>query len=183
MRGKCYCDNYSYHGPKGKVVDAVCPECGQGLPIIGITIDLIVEHEGKIVLVKRRKHGWALPGGFVDYDETLEEAAVREAKEELGASKVTLRSQFHTYGDPDRDRPRRNVSVVYVACVDKVVTLADREPSERQQLEDEGIEDIQLYDLHNMPRLAFDHNELVGDYLAVKRRLVPLRTRRASGDV
>ena len=113
MRGKCYCDKCK------KTVEANCPACGQGLPIIAITVDLIVEQAGKLWLVKRKAHGWALPGGYVEYDETLEEAAMREGREELGAREVTLLSQFHTYGDPGRD-PRRNVTVAYIAQVDKV---------------------------------------------------------------
>ena len=72
------------------------------------TVDIIIETEGeKIVLIQRKNppFGWALPGGFVDYGESLEEAAVREAREETSLE-VNLVRQMHTYSDPNRD-PRR----------------------------------------------------------------------------
>jgi len=165
MRGKCYCDKCS------KTVEAKCPSCGQGLPIINITVDLIIAQAGKLWLVKRKAHGWALPGGYVEYDETLEEAAMREGREELGAQEVTLLSQFHTYGDPGRD-PRRNVTVAYVAQVDKVAP-------DMKALRKEGIEGVKAFPIAKLPSLVFDHNEIVADYLAFKRRLLPLKVRRA----
>jgi ADP-ribose pyrophosphatase YjhB (NUDIX family) len=165
MRGKCYCDKCK------KTVEANCPACGQGLPIINITVDLIIVQAGKLWLVKRKAHGWALPGGYVEYDETLEEAAMREGREELGAREVALLSQFHTYGDPGRD-PRRNVTVAYIAQVDKVAP-------DMAALREEGIEDVKAFPTAELPPLVFDHNEIVADYLAFKQRLLPLKVRRA----
>ncbi len=66
------------------------------------TVDIIIELEDKgIILIKRKNppHGWAIPGGFVDYGESLEDAAKREAKEETSLN-VELIKQFHTYSDP-----------------------------------------------------------------------------------
>ncbi len=85
------------------------------------TVDIIIEitrrngQEG-IILIKRKNppHGWALPGGFVDRGESLEEAAVREAKEETSLD-IRLTSQFHTYSDPKRDPRQHTISTVYVA--------------------------------------------------------------------
>jgi len=89
-------------------VSKKCPYCGN--PIEKYlhpypTVDIIIEMEnGGIILIKRKNPpiSWALPGGFVDYGESLEHAAVREAKEETSLE-ITLKSQFHTYSDPQRD--------------------------------------------------------------------------------
>jgi len=165
MRGKCYCDQCH------KYYEVKCPK-GHDLPIICVTIDLIVEEDGKLWLVKREDGSWALPGGFVDYDETIEEAAEREGREELGAKKVTLLSQFHTYGDPARD-VRRTVAVVFLARVDRVA------PS-KEELDKDGLQEVRAFPLDQIPeKLAFDHSEIVADYLAFRRRLLPLRVRRA----
>ncbi|MEO0115069.1 MAG: NUDIX hydrolase, partial [candidate division WOR-3 bacterium] len=69
-----------------------------------LTVDIIIDYDGKIVLIKRKNppFGWALPGGFVDYGETVENAAIREAKEETGLDLKELK-QFHVYSDPNRD--------------------------------------------------------------------------------
>ena len=69
------------------------------------TVDIIIELTGGgVVLIERKNppHGWALPGGFVDYGESLEAAAVREAEEETSL-RVELIEQFYTYSDPSRD--------------------------------------------------------------------------------
>ncbi|MDP2268479.1 MAG: NUDIX hydrolase, partial [Deltaproteobacteria bacterium] len=81
------------------------------------TVDIIIE-TGKrgIILIKRKNfpHGWALPGGFVDYGEALEEAARREAKEETGLE-VELVRQLHTYSDPARDPRHHTITTVFIA--------------------------------------------------------------------
>jgi 8-oxo-dGTP diphosphatase len=80
------------------------------------TVDIIIELPDGIVLIERRNLpvGWALPGGFVDYGESLEHAAVREAKEETGLS-VCLTRQFYTYSDPTRDARHHTLSTVFIA--------------------------------------------------------------------
>ena len=79
-------------------------------------MDIIIEIEGGIVLIERKNppFGWALPGGFVDYGESFEQAAVREALEETGL-RVTLTRQFHTYSDPGRDPRQHTASTVFIA--------------------------------------------------------------------
>ena len=80
------------------------------------TVDIIIELESGIVFIKRADppFGWALPGGYVDYGESLEEAACREALEETGL-KIELLGQFHTYSDPLRDARQHNISTVFIA--------------------------------------------------------------------
>ena len=80
------------------------------------TVDIIIEIESGIVFIKRANppYGWALPGGYVDYGESLEEAACREALEETGL-KIKLLGQFHTYSEPSRDARQHNISTVFIA--------------------------------------------------------------------
>ena len=123
------------------------------------TVDIIIEiqrEDGKegIVLIKRKNppHGWAIPGGFVDYGESLEEAAVREAKEETSLD-VQLKKQLHTYSDPDRDPRQHTISTVFVAS-------ARGRPKADDDAQEIGIftkEEINF-------SLAFDHNKILTDY-------------------
>jgi ADP-ribose pyrophosphatase YjhB (NUDIX family) len=127
------------------------------------TVDIIIEIKRKngqegIILIKRKNppHGWALPGGFVDLGESLEEAAVREAKEETSLD-IILKSQFHTYSDPKRDPRKHTISTVYVAT-------AQGRPKAQDDAQDIGIfteEEI------NFP-LAFDHQKILADYFKQK---------------
>jgi 8-oxo-dGTP diphosphatase len=119
-----------------------------------VTVDLIVEVAGKIVLIKRAKppYGWALPGGFVDYGESLETAAVREALEETNL-RITLKEQFHTYSDPDRDPRHHTVTTVYIAEANGFPRAGD----------DAG--EAQLFSRDKLPgNLAFDHEKIIDDY-------------------
>ena len=100
------------------------------------TVDIIIEledgerdYEGgnkRIVLIYRKNHpvGWALPGGFVDYGETLESAAIREAFEETSL-KVDLIRQFHTYSDSNRDPRQHTITTVYIARAEGTPRGAD----------------------------------------------------------
>lgn len=123
------------------------------------TVDLIIEMtrpDGKkgIVLIKRKNSppGWALPGGFVDYGESLEEAARREALEETSLD-VTLEYQFHTYSAPDRDPRLHTISTVYVATGSGSLRAAD----------DAGEAGIFTREEMAFP-LAFDHQKILNDY-------------------
>ena len=95
-------------------VSETCPQCGHRFSRYRNptpTVDIIIEYQSQgLVLIERQKppYGFALPGGFVEYGESLEEAAVREAKEETGLD-VKLLGQFHSYSDPHRD-PRQRKS-------------------------------------------------------------------------
>ena len=127
------------------------------------TVDIIIEIKRKngqegIILIKRKNppHGWALPGGFVDRGESLEEAAVREAKEETSLD-IKLINQFHTYSDPNRDPRKHTISTVYVATAQG-----------RPIAQDDAL-DIMIFTEEeiNFP-LAFDHQKILADYFKQK---------------
>lgn len=129
------------------------------------TVDIIIEVEREdghtgILLIKRRNPplGWALPGGFVDYGESLEEAAVREAKEETSLD-VTLKRQFRTYSAPDRDPRQHTISTVYIAS-------ASGTPRARDDALDIGVYTQEEIDFP----LAFDHEKILADYFSEKQR-------------
>lgn len=135
-----------------------CPYCGKDIVYYRNpfpTVDIIIELEGHgIVLIKRKNppYGWAIPGGFVDYGESLEEAAVREAKEETSLD-VTLQKQMHAYSKPDRDPRHHTISVVYIAAAQGVPVAADDAAS------------IGVFTKDNLPEpLAFDHAQILADY-------------------
>ena len=90
------------------------------------TVDIIIEIGEAIVLIERKNPppGWALPGGFVDYGESFEDAARREALEETGLE-VQLLRQLHTYSHPDRDARRHTASTVFIATASGVPLAAD----------------------------------------------------------
>ncbi len=124
------------------------------------TVDIIIElKSGGIVLIERKNHpyGWAMPGGFVDLGETLEEAAVREAFEETSL-KVRLKAQLHAYSDPKRDPRMHTVSVVFVA-------EAVGAPKARDDAKAAGV-----FGEDDLPEdLAFDHARILKDYFRWKR--------------
>lgn len=127
------------------------------------TVDVIIHDAGLgIVLVERKNppHGWALPGGFVDYGEACEDAAVREAKEETGLD-VLLTGLLGVYSDPGRDPRFHTMSVVYTAQAKDVSLLAAGDDAGKAQ----------FYPLDGLPPLAFDHGRIVADYMDVLARL------------
>ena len=135
----------------------LCPYCGRAVekylnPFP--TVDIIIEVENGIVLIKRKNppYGWALPGGFVDYGESLEAAAIREAREETSLQ-VELISQFGAYSDPDRDPRKHTITVVFIA-------KAAGEPRAADDAAGAGV-----FSLHSLPNdLAFDHGRILKDY-------------------
>ena len=137
-----------------------CPFCGREIeryknPLP--TVDIIIETEKGIVLIKRKNppYGWALPGGFVDYGETLEDAAVREAKEETSLD-VELISQFRAYSDPSRDPRHHTISVIFRARAVSGTPVAS----------DDAIE-AGIFNSENLPNaLAFDHGRILQDYFS-----------------
>lgn len=122
------------------------------------TVDLIIEWKKQgVVLIERSNSplGWALPGGYVDYGESVEAAAVREAQEETSLE-VQLIGQFHTYSDPNRDPRQHNLSIVFVA-------RASGTPKA-----DADTKNIGVFSQDNLPvPLAFDHSRILRDYFQV----------------
>jgi ADP-ribose pyrophosphatase YjhB (NUDIX family) len=124
------------------------------------TVDIIVEQEGGLVLILRRNEPrlWAIPGGYCDYGESLEQAAVREAREETGLE-VELIEQFHTYSDPQRDPRQHNITTVYIArAIGGTLHAQD------------DAQEIAIFSEDDLPaRLAFDHARILEDYFLYKK--------------
>jgi len=135
-----------------------CPKCKKDIEVYQNpipTVDIIIEIDLMgVVLIKRKNppYGWAIPGGFVDYGESLEKAAVREAKEETDLD-VKLVRQFHTYSDPKRDPRHHSISTVYIGKANGI-----------PQAKDDALE-IGTFNESNLPEeIAFDHRSILKDY-------------------
>lgn len=137
-----------------------CPHCQKPIQVYRNpvpTVDIIIEIGEAIVLIKRKNppHGWALPGGFVDYGESYETAALREAEEETGLIVENLQ-QFRTYSNPDRDPRQHTASTIFIAQADRQPTAGD------------DATEAELFTEENVPELAFDHGRIVADYFAFR---------------
>ncbi len=128
-------------------------------PHPAVTTDIVIftirQDELKVLLIKRalppHKGEWALPGGFINLGESLEEGARRELVEETGVSGVYL-EQLYTFGQPDRDPRERVITVAYYALVpsDKLEILAGSD-----------AEGVSWFGMKEIPNLAFDHQEIL----------------------
>ena len=137
-----------------------CPHCQKSIQLYRNpvpTVDIIIEFGTSIILIKRKNppFGWALPGGFVDYGESYEAAALREAKEETGLEVKNLQ-QFRTYSDPDRDPRQHTASTIFIAQADKPPIAGD------------DAAEAALFTSENLPELAFDHGRILADYFLFK---------------
>lgn len=137
--------------------NTTCPTCGASIVPVNPfpTVDIIIETDNKgIVLIKRKNppYGWAIPGGFVDYGETLEEAAVREALEETSLN-VELIRQFHVYSAPDRDPRQHTIATVFIGKAIGTPVAAD------------DAKEAGIFTKDTLPEnLAFDHAKILDDY-------------------
>lgn len=128
---------------------------------VDVIIFTVTDSRLKVLLVKRArppfKGSWAIPGGFVRPDEDLEQAALRELREETGVADVYL-EQLYSWGDPKRDPRGRVISVSYFALVrPETVRLVKGSDAAR----------VAWFEVYKLPRLAFDHRSIL-DY-ALKR--------------
>jgi 8-oxo-dGTP diphosphatase len=124
------------------------------------TTDMIIEMPGGgVVLIERKNepHGWAIPGGFIDYGESAEHAALREAKEETGLE-VELIEQFHAYSAPHRDPRHHTIAIVFIGRA-----------SGKPRGGDDALR-AEVFSEDDLPSpLAFDHAEVLADYFAYRR--------------
>ena len=134
-----------------------------------VTVDVVIfsilDEDLKVLLIKRKawpyEGMWAIPGGFVKSDESLEIAAYRELGEETGvSSEEVYLEQLYTFGEPDRDPRTRVITVAYFALVsaDKLSPQAASD-----------AEDVNWFSVYNLPSLAFDHREIL-DYALIRLR-------------
>ncbi len=144
-----------------------CPHCGKpvgSIPVPCSTVDAIIETvPGHLLLVRRRYPplGWALPGGFVEYGESLEKACRREVQEETGLRVRTLR-QLHSYSDPSRDPRRHTITTVFIACV------------EGHPRAGSDAAEVVEFPFRALPgTICFDHRSILEDFLTGRWGISP----------
>ncbi len=123
-------------------------------PTVDIIIELIDQPQRPIILIERKNppYGWAIPGGFVDYGESVEAAALREALEEVRLN-IQLIEQFGVYSDPQRDSRQHTLSIVFIATGRGCPQAAD------------DAKTVQVFSLWELPQtLCFDHGKILQDY-------------------
>jgi O-acetyl-ADP-ribose deacetylase (regulator of RNase III)/ADP-ribose pyrophosphatase YjhB (NUDIX family) len=124
-----------------------------------VTVDAIIELPEGIVIIQRSNppFGWALPGGFVDYGESLEDAVKREAKEETNLDLTEIK-QLHTYSNPERDPRFHTIGTVFIAKAKGRPKAGD---------DAAGLKIIKPAEIKKLD-FAFDHKDILQDYLKMK---------------
>ena len=123
-------------------------------PTVDIIIELVDKPSRPIVLIERKNEpfGWAIPGGFVDYGESIESSAIREAKEEVSLD-VELVEQFYVYSDPTRDPRQHTLAIVFIATAKGEPVAAD------------DAKNLGIFHQWDLPQnLCFDHDRIMEDY-------------------
>ncbi|MEM0202955.1 MAG: NUDIX hydrolase [Archaeoglobaceae archaeon] len=120
-----------------------------------LAVDAIIPYNRKIVLIKRKnepfKDFYALPGGIVEYGETVENAVLREVEEETGL-KGKIHSLVGVYSDPNRDPRGHFVSICFIVI-----------PTGGELRSGSDAKEVALFSLHELPKLAFDHEKMIKD--------------------
>lgn len=146
--------------------DVPCPKCGEPVTMYknpAPTVDIVIYDPVRgVVLIERANepHGWALPGGFIDYGETCEHAAIREAKEETNLD-VILTEIIGVYSDPTRDPRHHTMSVAYAAVAKDISMLAAGDDAQNAR----------FFPVDALPDIVFDHNLIVDDFISRVKRL------------
>ena len=125
-----------------------------------LTVDGVILNDNKILLIKRDiepfKGRWALPGGFVEYNEKVEDAIIREIKEETGVN-AEIKELIGVYSDPKRDPRGHTITIVFLLeIINGEIKGGD------------DACDANFFDLKQLPELSFDHDKIISD---VKRRI------------
>ncbi|HHF56182.1 MAG TPA: NUDIX hydrolase [Thermoplasmatales archaeon] len=126
-----------------------------------VAVDGVLIKGDKILLIKRKnepfKGRWALPGGFVEYGETVEEAVLREFEEEVGL-RARIKKLLGVYSKPDRDPRGQVISIVFLLDAEGDAKAGD------------DAADARFFPLDNLPPLAFDHDEIIKDAIQAMKR-------------
>ncbi len=123
-------------------------------PTVDIIIELVDLPHRPIILIERNNipYGWAIPGGFIDYGESAETAAIREAKEEVSLD-VELVEQLQVYSDPSRDARKHTIAIAFIATAKGKPTAAD------------DAKNVGIFHQWEIPdNLCFDHSRILQDY-------------------
>ncbi len=142
----------------------ICPRCSHPVKIYknpSLTVDCIIEKENQVLLISRKNYpfGYSLPGGFVEYGESVEQAVIRETKEETGLDIVEPKL-FGVYSDPKRDPRSHTVSVVFYAKANGKAVAAD------------DALGLDFFDFDNLPEpIVFDHLKILKDYNEFRKKI------------
>lgn len=138
-------------------------------PRPAVTADCVVitsEEEPRVLLIERGeepfKGCWAIPGGFLNMDETTEQCAIRELEEETGL-KIDKAKQIGAYCKVDRDPRGRTISVAYLAIVERPVEVSGQDDAAKAK----------WFPVNALPPLAFDHDEIMADAMTKYAQLKP----------